>query len=280
MAEQLTRYLIFLGSPGGLEKERKCFQTKLKKYTDLHAALRGVLFHPVGWEDTSGGVGRPQERINEDLRRCDYAVFVLHDRWGTPSGDGHKSRTEAEIALAEELYEAKKIRNILLIFKKVNLRQMRDPGEQLKAVLAFRRRIEKGERYLFKEYNNINQFADILEEHLARWLKDREGAESTFSESGPGTFEPSSTTGSTPVVEPPFDYWITEAMTLLQAQVPDNDGALFCARKAIHTATSDIEWARGKNLAGIALLHLGKDAEAIAAFSAITDRFTSTNDRG
>jgi hypothetical protein len=33
-------------------------------------------------EDTLGGIGRPQELINEDLRQCDHAVFVWHDRWG------------------------------------------------------------------------------------------------------------------------------------------------------------------------------------------------------
>jgi len=72
------------------------------------------MFHPVGWEDTIGGVGRPQEQINEDLKHCDYAVFVLHDRWGSPTGSGHTSGTEEEWALAEELYKATKIRNITL----------------------------------------------------------------------------------------------------------------------------------------------------------------------
>ncbi len=83
----------------------------------LHAEHRGAVFRPVGWEDTIGGVGRPQALINEDLKQCDYAVFVLHDRWGTPSGNGDMSGTEEEWALAEQLYEAKTIRNIMLFFK-------------------------------------------------------------------------------------------------------------------------------------------------------------------
>jgi hypothetical protein len=81
-----------------------------------------------------GGVGRPQELINEDLRHCDYAVFVLHDQWGSPTGTGYSSGTEEEWSLAEELYKANKIRNIALFFKQVDAHQMHDPGKQLAIV--------------------------------------------------------------------------------------------------------------------------------------------------
>jgi hypothetical protein len=145
----LTQYRVFIGSPGGLDEERRCFHTELTKFTTVHADERGVVFHPVGWEDTLGGAGRPQALINEDLKRCDYAVFILHDRWGSPSGGRHTSGTEEEWVLAEELYEQNKIRNIILFFKDVDPRQMRDPGKQLEAVLSFKKRIEEGNRYLF-----------------------------------------------------------------------------------------------------------------------------------
>jgi hypothetical protein len=150
MARPLTQYRIFIGSPGELDEERKCFRNKLRTSTDMNAEPRGVVFHPVGWEDILGGVGRAQERINEGIKRCDYAIFVLHDRWGSPSGDGNTSRTEAELALAEELYKDNKIRNIVLFFRKVNRRQMRDPGEQLKRVIDFKRRIEEEESMLIR----------------------------------------------------------------------------------------------------------------------------------
>src|SRR5271156_2552693 len=111
------QYRVFIGSPGGLDEERRCFSSKLARYTTLHGERRGILFHPVGWEDTLSGVGRPQALINEELKQCDYAVFVLHDRWGSPSGGGFTSGTEEEWALAEELYKTNKIRNIALFFK-------------------------------------------------------------------------------------------------------------------------------------------------------------------
>jgi hypothetical protein len=76
----LTQYRVFIASPSGLDEERKCFRRNLEKFTAMHAEPVGVTFHPVGWEETVGGAGRPQELINEDLKECDYAVFVLHDR--------------------------------------------------------------------------------------------------------------------------------------------------------------------------------------------------------
>jgi Domain of unknown function (DUF4062) len=136
----ITQYRVFIGSPSGLDQERECFRRRLERYTAVHSEPEGIAFYPVGWEETVGGVGRPQALINDDLRQCDYAVFVLHDRWGSRPGSGYTSGTEEEWSLAEELYKANKIRNIGLFFKYVDPRQMRDPGEQLQLVLVFKKR--------------------------------------------------------------------------------------------------------------------------------------------
>jgi hypothetical protein len=79
----LTQYRVFIGSPGGLEGERIHFREVLERYSELHGEPRNVAFQPVGWEETIGGIGKPQKLINEELGECDYAVFVLHNRWGS-----------------------------------------------------------------------------------------------------------------------------------------------------------------------------------------------------
>jgi len=178
--KSITQYRVFIGSPSGLDDERKKFRHALEKCSAYHGYEKDVMFHPVGWEDTIGGVGRPQEQINEDLKQCDYAVFVLHDRWGSPTGNGHTSGTEEEWALAEELYRATKIRNIALFFKQVDAGKLCDPVDQLKPVLAFKKKIEKGKRYLFKQYETIEEFADTLDGHLALWLKGHQSAKLVF----------------------------------------------------------------------------------------------------
>ena len=239
-------------------------------------STRGVLFHPVCWEDAVGGGGRPQAQINEDLKQCDYAVFVLHDRWGSPTGGGFTSGTEEEWDLAEKLYKDKKIRNIALFFKNVDSGKVADPGEHLKPVLVFKKRIEEERRYLFHQYGAVTQFAEILERHLARWLRDHGSAGSGLSGVGPMTVSaatPSSAGSPIPAVAPQFDYWIAEAIRLLDAGAPGYAGAIFCAVKAVDTANSDIEWAKAKNAVGVAQFHLGKLDEAFASFAGVLARF-------
>ena len=76
--------------------------------------------------------------INEDLDQCDYAVFVLHDRWGSPTGSGHTSGTEEEWKRAEKLYKENELRNIALFFKNPDPGKLADPGSQLAQVTAFK----------------------------------------------------------------------------------------------------------------------------------------------
>jgi hypothetical protein len=259
-----------------LGEERVCFRDRLGKYTTINAEHRGVVFHPVGWEDTLGGVGRPQALINEDLKQCDYAVFLLHDRWGSPTGGGYTSGTEEEWTLAEQLYRENTLRNITLFFKKVAPRQIQDPGKQLEAVLRFKKGIAEGKQYLFQEYDTVEQFAEAIEGHLSRWLRDHESTASNVSTTGLVTGDTVTivNSGSNSSV-PSFEYWVTKATKLLEAEVPDHSGALFCGAEAVGAAKSDIEWARAINVEGIAQLGLGKLDAAIVSFTAIAERFAN-----
>jgi tetratricopeptide (TPR) repeat protein len=273
MPKTITQYRVFIASPGGLDEERKKFRHVLEKCSLQHGIDKGVMFHPVGWEDTLGGAGRPQELINEDLKQCDYAVFVLHDRWGSPTGSGHTSGTEEEWALAEALYKEAKIRNIALFFKKVDAGKRADPGDQLKPVLAFRKRIEKEKRYLFKQYEQIEEFADALDGHLARWLKDHETKGGSFAKELAAEARTGGVAGKpAPQPAPGFDFWIGEAQALFDGAPPDLASAIYCAARALAAARTDIEWARAKHILGIAKVRLGRLDEALSAFEEIGHR--------
>jgi hypothetical protein len=88
--------------------------------------------------------------------------------------------TEEEWNLAEELYKTGQVRTIAVFFKKVDESRLRDPGPQLKQVLAHKKRIEKEKRYLFKSYDQPDSFRDELRKHLAQWLRHHEkGASGT-----------------------------------------------------------------------------------------------------
>ena len=112
-------YSVFIGSPKGLEEERKCFYDRLNWFSQ-HYEHEEVLFRPVSSQEVPGGYGRPQEHINEVLCKCEYAVFILHDRMGTPPGGGPGSGTEEEFKLAKKLHKQGTIKSIALFMKEID----------------------------------------------------------------------------------------------------------------------------------------------------------------
>jgi len=175
MAETITRYKVFMASPSGLEDERKAFRDTIYDYNDMiDEQGRGVSFRPMGWEDTLGGVGRPQSLINEDIAACDYFLLLLWDRWGSsPNAAGtgpYSSACEEELHLALACLAApdQPMAQVVIFFKAVNPRQTADPGEQLKQVLEFRSKIEAEKQHFFTTFNELDVFRKHLRRHLAR----------------------------------------------------------------------------------------------------------------
>lgn len=180
MSRTLRDYLVFIATPSGLQEERAAFKEVLEAYNLADANHRGYSFTPVGWEITLGGTGRPQALINQDIKQCDYFVLVLHDRWGTPPGvDGagkdYSSGTEEEFNVALESLAAGQIKEIILFFKHVDEKKLSDPGEQLKAVLNFRKEREERKDFLFHTFDDEKPFENLLRRHLSSWLRALEG---------------------------------------------------------------------------------------------------------
>jgi tetratricopeptide (TPR) repeat protein len=179
MASPITAYRIFIASPGGLADERRAFRDTIDSYNETEAVPRGVLFVPVGWEETLGGVGRPQSIIDEELRTCDYFVLLLHNRWGTPpdsSPAGYTSGTEEEFDIAMECLkdEGAPMQDIVVLFKGVSADQLSDPGEQLRRVLDFKKGLERDRTLLFTNFDVAPRFSELLRRHLGAWLRRHE----------------------------------------------------------------------------------------------------------
>ncbi|OFX26821.1 MAG: hypothetical protein A2033_11410 [Bacteroidetes bacterium GWA2_31_9] len=178
MAGTLFHYKIFIATPGGLIEERKAFRDVVENFNQSDAIERGFYFQPVGWEDTLGHQGRPQEIINEDLRKCDYMFLVLHDRWGSPSSADSKysSGTEEEFHVALECINSDKypMIRIALFFKDVAKNQLADPGTQLSRVLTFKKEREDKKDFLYETFDVKENFSNKIQFHLSRILRDLE----------------------------------------------------------------------------------------------------------
>jgi tetratricopeptide (TPR) repeat protein len=199
----LTAYRVFVASPGGLVPERQAFRDAINAYNEMDAISRGVMFIPVGWEQTLPGMGRPQSLINEDLRDCDYFVLILWDRWGSSSGDAaYTSATSEEYAIARECWNNSEhcLREIAAFFKAAEPRQMSDPGEQLRNVLDFKRQLEQTKELLFSTFDDVSLFQRQLQRLLAKWVRDHEqGRRSPASKQVPRMPSPeASATGLSP----------------------------------------------------------------------------------
>jgi hypothetical protein len=180
MPEKITAYRVFIASPGGLDKERKAFRAAINAHNESDAVERGVIFLPVGWEETPGGIGRPQAIINQDVRRCDYFMLVLHDRWGSAPQAGespYSSGSEEEFDIARECHDLGTMREIVVLFKNLDPAELRDPGPQLNKVLEFRKHLENETSFLFEVFDELSNFQQRLRRHLAGWVRNHEREE-------------------------------------------------------------------------------------------------------
>ena len=84
MPVNITQYKVFLGLTKNLEKEREKFHEVLREFSQEEE--RGLSFKPVDYSQIPGDCRRPQEIINEEINRSDYAVFVLYDNLGSDAG--------------------------------------------------------------------------------------------------------------------------------------------------------------------------------------------------
>lgn len=183
MPQQLTGLRVFIASPRGLDEERKAFHKALLDYNERDAHRRNVSLIPVGWEITLGGVGRPQSLINEDLRKCDYFVLLLWDRWGSPTTDEtnpkYKSGSHEEYCVARECFDDPDapMQNVVVFFKAVEPRQRSDPGPELQQVLDFQTELQQHKESLYHSFSTPAEFIGMLEKHIADWVYRAERGE-------------------------------------------------------------------------------------------------------
>lgn len=176
----LERILIFLASTSDTSEEKKLFHQIIEDVNKLIAKPMGMLLEAVVWEDTLIGKGRPQEKINDDLKQCNLVVMLLWERWGSSTGDYPSGfEEEYEVADANE-------KDIWLYFREVPEEDMvRDPVEQLKNVIKFKKKITYEKKYLYWTYKDKDDWGDKFREHLSQWLHQRRSESSpTESEIG------------------------------------------------------------------------------------------------
>lgn len=185
----------FIASPGGLTDERNAFKEVVRRFSDDEALERGYYFQPVGWEETLGGFGRPQELINQDLQKCNVFFLVLYNWWGTPPSavdTKYSSGTEEEFHVAVECYNdaGRPMQYLILLFKQLLESESADPGPQLSKVLAFKKERETKKDLLYTTYDSLDSFERIVTKHLSKYLRIMESTSSKPASEGRPSIDP------------------------------------------------------------------------------------------
>jgi hypothetical protein len=170
---------IFLASPSDVQKEREIIREVVDRLNTAIGRNLGVHVELRGWEDTPPGRGRPQDEINEVLRRCDIFLGLLWKTWGTnPGGDNeYESGFEEEFNLACELHDQGEIEEVAVYFKEIS-GVSPDSMEGVQQVVDFKESIDR--ELLFGTFQTARDWRELIYDHLATYLTKKYAA----SESG------------------------------------------------------------------------------------------------
>ena len=292
MPRNIKGIKIFVGSAGGLDHLRKEFREIIEQYNRLEALPLQVYFEAIGWEDTLPSTRqRGQAEINEQLRGCDYALFLFRDRWGTPPNvpgatPAYSSGAEEEYAVAGECIAAKTMLDRSVFFLPVPASQLKDPGAQLQSVLAFKQRLIDEKNCLFQHLNDDAQFGEVLRGLLGQWRRTHEprsavrdaadGRIGALAEAASLTLPNVPASSSTANTDHAFD----QIASALKKSLDDKDfaGALALAPVAHELATqpANIAWAMFAQ--GFTLGVLERSAEAITQYDELIARFGAASE--
>lgn len=169
MTDSLKIIRVFIGSPGGLDEERRAAHEVVESVNRSHSERWGCHFKLLGWEHAVPGFVRPQSKINEDLDRCDYFIGVLWNKWGSqPSTDpsGYTSGFEEEYERSKARIKSGHMKDMAIYFKEVDVPSGMEPGEEIKKVLDFRQKCIDEKIVFFKPFSGVSDFRDVVREKL------------------------------------------------------------------------------------------------------------------
>jgi hypothetical protein len=174
MAESRRFVKVFLASPGDLSDERKAAKLVVDEFNALLAEEFGYQVELVGWEDTVSVFGRPQATINRELERCELFVGLMWKHWGTPPdiNGPYTSGFEEEFKRSVERRLASGCPEISLFLKEIDPEFLRDPGVELKKVLAFKNQLIAEKTILFETFSDIRDFETKLRRCITAYIRN------------------------------------------------------------------------------------------------------------
>ncbi len=194
MPRDAREIVVFLASPSDVTEDREAVRRAARAVNDSVARPFGLRLHVEGWEEVQPGLGRPQHLINPLVDECDVFVGLLNRWWGTPTGE-FTSGFEEEFDRIVGRQREPRPPVVGLFFRSLSADDVRDPGEGLKKVLDFQRRVREDHAALYKPYDNVPDL-EIKAQAFFAALVSQQAAASTLPPQGTGS-------ASAPSPDPP-----------------------------------------------------------------------------
>lgn len=167
---------IFLASPGDVTEERNAVERIVEMINRNIAKERFLRLETIRWEkDTFPLLGSDaQNVVNQQIAEMfDYDLFIgiMWNRFGRPTPRAG-SGTEEEFNRAFDSFKEIGRPEIMFYFNQAaaNLKTLEDI-EQKRKVIEFRNKLQN--EGLIGDYSNLQEFQELLRNHLEKWLINR-----------------------------------------------------------------------------------------------------------
>jgi hypothetical protein len=168
------QFKVFVASPGDVSAERDIIPKVIAEINLIISAIvpeKGVLLDLIRWEThVHPGLGvDAQDVVNQQLPDYDIFIGIMWKRFGTPTARAG-SGTEEEYLRAFEKWKKDNRFPVLFYFSQKNITIPNSSAEfeQLQKLVKFKEDLLN--RGLIWEYNNPDEFGDILRPHLVMTL--------------------------------------------------------------------------------------------------------------
>jgi hypothetical protein len=170
---------VFLASPGDLPDERQAAKQVVDEFNKQWADFSGTHVELVGWEDTVSKFGRPQDLINRDLDQCEFFIGVMWKHWGSPPSKDSRytSGFEEEFERAVASRRRSNRPEISLLFKEIEPEFLKDPGEGLRKVMVFQKKIIDEKVILFQRFATLREFEGKIRDCITDYVQSLQAEE-------------------------------------------------------------------------------------------------------
>lgn len=167
---------IFLASPGDVIEERNAVEQVVETVNRNLGMEKRIRLETIRWEkDTYPLLGSDAQNIvNQQIAGMtgyDLFIGIMWNRFGRPTPRAG-SGTEEEFDRALESFKTNGRPEIMFYFNQApaNINTLQDI-EQKRKVIEFRSKLQNED--LIAEYSDLQEFKDLLRNHLEMWLINR-----------------------------------------------------------------------------------------------------------